>query len=66
MRNVYKILVGKTERKRPTGRPRRRWGNHIRMDLRETEWDAVDWLHLAQDRDQWWALVIMLMNFWVP
>jgi hypothetical protein len=51
MRNVYKILDDKPERKRPVGRPRRRYEDNIRMDLREIEWEVVDWSHLAQDRD---------------
>jgi hypothetical protein len=50
-RNAYRILVGKTEEKRPRGRPRRRWVNNIKMDLREIGWDGVDWIDMAQDRD---------------
>jgi hypothetical protein len=46
-RNAYKILVGKSEGERPLGRPRGRWEDNIRMDLRETEWEVVDWTHLA-------------------
>jgi hypothetical protein len=49
----YKILVGKQERKRPHRRPGRRWEDNIRMDLREIGWEGVDWVQLAQDRDQW-------------
>jgi hypothetical protein len=52
-RNVYKVLVGKPEGKRPLGRPRRRWEDGIRMDLREIGWVSVDWIQLAQDRDRW-------------
>jgi hypothetical protein len=66
IRNAYKILVGKSERERPLVRPRRRWEDNIRMDLRETGWEGVDWMHLAQDRDMWRALVNMVMNFRVP
>jgi hypothetical protein len=55
-RNVYRILMGKPEGKRPFGRPRRRWED-IRMDLREIGWGSVDWTQLAQDRDRWRALV---------
>jgi len=66
MRNVYKILVGKSERKIPLGRPRRRWEDNIRMDLREIRWEVVEWIHLAQDRDQWRALVNTLMILLVP
>jgi hypothetical protein len=62
----YKILVGKPEGKRPLGRPRRRWEDNIRMDLREIGWEVVDWMHLAQDRDQWLALVNTVVKPWVP
>jgi hypothetical protein len=51
-RNVYRILVGNPEGKRPLGRPRRRWVDNINIDLREIEWDGGDWIDLAQDRDQ--------------
>jgi hypothetical protein len=47
------MLVGKSERKRPLGRPRRRWEDNIRIDVREIGWEGVDWTHLAQDRNQW-------------
>jgi hypothetical protein len=51
-RNAYKILARKPEGKRPLGRPRRRWVNNIKIDLRrEIGWDGVDWINLAQDRD---------------
>jgi hypothetical protein len=63
---AYNIFVGKPGRKRPLGRPRRRWENNIRMDLGETEWDVVDWMHLAHDRNQWGALVNTVMNVQVP
>jgi hypothetical protein len=56
-RNSYRILVGKPEGKRPLGRPRRRWEGNIIMDLREIGWGGMDWIDLAQDRDQWRALV---------
>jgi hypothetical protein len=65
-RDVYKILVGMPEGKRPLGRPRRRWVDNIKMDLREIEWDGVDWIDLAQNRDQWRALVNTVMNLRVP
>jgi hypothetical protein len=65
-RNAYRILVRKPEDKRPLGRPRRRWVDNIKMDLREIGWDGVDWIHLAQDRDQWMALVNTVMNLRVP
>jgi hypothetical protein len=65
-RNAYRILVGKPEGKRPQGRPRCRWVDNIRMDLREIGWDGMDWLDLAQERDQWMALVNTVMNLLVP
>jgi hypothetical protein len=58
--------VGKPEGKRPLGRPRRRWEDNIRMYLREIGWGDVDWIDLAQDRDQWRALVKTVMNLRVP
>jgi hypothetical protein len=66
MRNAYKILVGKPEGKRPLGRPRQRWEDNIRMDLREIGWEGMDWVPLAQDRDQWWTLMNTVMNLWIP
>jgi hypothetical protein len=65
-RNAYRILVRKPKGKRPLGRPRRRWVDNIKMDLRETGWDGVDWIDLAQDRNQWRALVNTVMNLRVP
>jgi hypothetical protein len=65
-RNAYRILVGKPEGKRPLGRPRRRWVDNIKMDIGELESDGRDWIELAQDRDQWRALVNTVMNLWVP
>jgi hypothetical protein len=65
-RNAYRILVGKPEGKRPLGRPRRRWDDNIRMDLREIGWGGMDWIDLAQNRDQWRALVNTVMNLRVP
>jgi hypothetical protein len=56
-RKAFRILVGKSEGRRPLGRPRHRWVNNIKIDLREIESDGVDWVDLAQDRDQWMALV---------
>jgi hypothetical protein len=61
-RKEYKVLVGKPEGKRPLGRPRRRWEDGIRMDLRETGLGDVDWIRLSQDRDWWRAVVIAVMN----
>jgi hypothetical protein len=65
-RNAYRILVGKPEGSRPLGRPRRRSVDNVKMDLREIEWGCVDWIDLAQDRDQWRALVNIVMNLRVP
>jgi hypothetical protein len=59
-------LVRKLEGKRPTGRPRHTWEGNIGMDFREIWWEGVDWMHLAQDMDQWQVLVNMVMNFQVP
>jgi hypothetical protein len=61
-RNAYRLLVGKPEGKRPLGRPRRRWVDSIKMDLREIGWDGMDWINLAQHREQWRALVNIVMN----
>jgi hypothetical protein len=58
--------VGKPEGKRPLGRPRRRWVDNIKMDIRDTGWDGMDWIALAQDRDQWRALVNTVMNLQIP
>jgi hypothetical protein len=61
-REVYKVLVGNPEGKRPLGRPRRRWEDGIRMDLRYIGLGGVDWIRLAQDRDRWRAVVSAVMN----
>jgi hypothetical protein len=65
-RNAYRILVGKPEGKRPLGRPRRRWVDNIKMDLREIGWDGMDWSDLAEDRGQWRTLLNTVMNLRVP
>ena len=65
-RNAYRVLVGRPEGKRPLGRPRRRWEDNIKMDLREVGYDDRDWINLAQDRDQWRAYVRAAMNLRVP
>jgi hypothetical protein len=65
-RSAYRILVGKPEGKRPLGRLRRSLVDNIKIDLREIEWDGMDWINLAQDRDQWRALVNTVMNLRVP
>jgi hypothetical protein len=58
--------VGKTEGKRPLGRPRRRWVDNIRMDLGEVGLDDVDWIGLAKDRNRWRAVVNSVLNLRVP
>jgi hypothetical protein len=63
-RNAYRILVGKPEEM--TRRPSCRWVDNIKMDLREIKWGGIDWIDLAQDRDQWGALVNMVINLRVP
>jgi hypothetical protein len=65
-RNVYRLLVGKPERKRPLGRPRHRWMDNIKMDLLEIGLNVVDWIGLAQYRYRCRALVSTVMNFRVP
>jgi hypothetical protein len=65
-RNAYRLLVGKPKGKRPLGKPRCSWVDNIKMDLREMVWDGMDWIDLAQDRDQWRALVKTVMNLRVP
>ena len=65
-RGVYRVLVRKPEGRRPLGRPRLRWEDNIRMNLREVGCGCVDWIELAQDRDRWRALVNAVMNLRVP
>jgi hypothetical protein len=64
--NAYRILVGKPEGKRPLGRRRDRRMDNIKTCLREIEWDGINWINLAQHRDQWMALVDRVMNLRVP
>jgi hypothetical protein len=66
VRGAYNILVGKPEGRRPLGRHRCRWEDIIKMDLREMEFGGVDWIHLAEDRDRWRALVNTVMKLRVP
>jgi hypothetical protein len=63
-RNAYRVLVGKSERKRPLGRLRHSWVDNIKMDLREIKWGGMEWIDVAQDRDCWGAIVNKVMNFW--
>jgi len=65
-REVYRVLVGKPEGKRPLGRPRCRWENNIKMNPREVGCGSMDWIKLAQDRDSRCALVNAVINFRVP
>jgi hypothetical protein len=65
-RNAYRTLVENPEGKRPLRRPRRRWVDNIKIDLREIGWDGMDWIDLAQDRDQWRALLKAGINLRVP
>jgi hypothetical protein len=65
-RGVYRVLVGKSEGKRPLGRPRRRWEDNGRMALQEVGCGSEDWIGLAQDRDTWRALVSAVRNLRVP
>jgi hypothetical protein len=65
-RNMYRLLVGMSEGKRPLGRPRHRWVDNIIMDLVEMGWGGVDWIGLAQDRNRWRALVNSVLNLRVP
>jgi hypothetical protein len=65
-RNEYRLLVGKSEGKRPLGKARRRWADNIRMDLAEVGWGDVDWIALAQNRNMWRALVNSVLRLRVP
>jgi hypothetical protein len=65
-RDVYKVLIGRPEGKRPLGKPRRRWEDNIKTDLREMGIDGANWIQLAQDRVQWRSFVNTVMNLRVP
>ena len=65
-KEVYRVLVGKPEGRRPLGRPRCRSVDNIRMDLQEVGCGYMDWIGLAQDRDRWWTLVGAVTNLRVP
>jgi hypothetical protein len=65
-RVVYRGLAGKPWGKRPLGRPRLRWEDNIKMNLKQSGYGGMDWIELAQDRDRWRAPVISVMNFHVP
>jgi hypothetical protein len=66
MRNGYKIFFGKPEGKRQLERYGHRWEDNVRIELREIEWQVLDWIHLAQDRDSWGGLMNTVMKFQVP
>jgi hypothetical protein len=65
-RDVYRVLMGKHEGKRPLGRPRRRWEDNIKMDRQEVGGGCGNWMELAQDRFRWRALVSTVRNLWIP
>jgi hypothetical protein len=65
-RGVYRVLIGKPEGRRPLERPRRRWEDNIKMDLREIGIDEANWIQLAQDRVQWRAFVNTVVNLRIP
>jgi hypothetical protein len=65
-KNAYRILVGNPEGKRLLGRSRHRWMDNIKIDVREIGWGDMDWIDLAQNRDQWRAFVNTVMKLWVP
>ena len=65
-REVYRVLVGKPEGKRPVGRPRRRWVDNVRLALQEVGCGHMDWIGLTQDRDRWRTLISAVMNLRVP
>ena len=58
--------MGKPKEKRPSGRPRHTWEDNIKMDLKDVDCDPGDLIDLAEDRDQWWVYVRVVMNLWVP
>ena len=65
-RGVFRVLVGKPEGRKPLGRPRHRWEDHINMNRQEVGCGGMDWIELARDRNRWWALVNAVMNLRVP
>jgi hypothetical protein len=65
-RNACRLFVGKSEGRRPLGRPRYKWMDNIKMDLGEMVWGGMDLINMAKDRDRWRAIVNMILNFRVP
>jgi hypothetical protein len=63
-KNAYRVLVGEPEGKRPLGKPRHRLVDNTEMNFTEIGWGGIDWIDMTQDRDQWRALVNMVMNLW--
>jgi hypothetical protein len=66
VRGAYRVLVGRHEGRRPLGRPRRKWEDNIKMDLKEVGWGGMDWIDMAQDTDSWRTVVNAVMNLRVP
>jgi len=65
-RRIFRVLMGKPEGKRPLGRPKHRWKDNIKMDLKEVGCGGMDWIKLTQERDRWWARVNAVMILLVP
>ena len=65
-RDAYRILMGKSEKMRPLGRPKCRWEDNIKINLQETKWELVDWIDLAEDTETWRSFVNIVMNIQVP
>jgi hypothetical protein len=65
-RGIYRGLVGRPKQKRPLGRPKHKWEDNTKIDLREIGIDGVNWIQLAQDRVRWQTLVSTIMNLQVP
>jgi len=65
-RGACRGLVDRPEGRRPHGRPRRRWEDNVKIDIKEVEWRVMGWNSVAQDRDRWWAVVNAVMNLRVP
>ena len=65
-RGAYRVLVGRPERKKVLGRPRRKREDNIKMGIQEMGWGNMDWIDMAQDRDKWGAVVNAVMNLRVP
>jgi hypothetical protein len=64
--NAYRLLVWSPEGRRPLGRPRCRWDDDIKIDLKEAACDGGEWIHMTQGKDKWWAVVKTVMNLWIP